>query len=130
MHAETNTPRSTPQRVRCKPGESASNALYMLANIVSPPLPGTSSAYSIEGGIVVGMIGMPDTADVHFVVGFLQHHRHLGLFRHGREEPVDVDVPEPLRSRKLSVGMVRIVGLAPRLGSANAQNATDLSGVI
>ena len=44
-----------------------------------------------RGNLVVGVVGVPGTADIGFLFGLLPDLSDLGITLHGREEAVDVD---------------------------------------
>ena len=95
--------------MRCIPGESVANARYWLAQSVSPPYGGTSSACRIERERRLGQereVGVPEAAErVALALLGLAHDRdHLGVIGDRLDERHRAVRTEPAAERDLPVG--------------------------
>ena len=111
--AELFTASQAVEHLAASPGESASYAAYMLANIVSPPYGGTSRASSIvrhRRALEVHGVAVPDAAEVHRLVRQLRHRDDLRVAVDALHE--------------------RVLAPARRCGAANARNASGIEVLV
>ena len=96
-----------PSSSRCIPGESVSYAVYMFANIVSPPYGGTSRASSIVaigGRSRYDGVAVPDPTEVHRLVRELRDRDDLGVAVEALDERVLHRLADAVREGEELVG--------------------------